>query len=182
VKIVSADIPHKTEVGGVKVGIRTRSELEDAIGEVLASAKKHRPDARIDGVLVSEMVRGGFELIAGVVNDVVFGPVVVVGAGGIYAELLKDSTSRLAPFDEATAREMLDELRCRPILGGARGAAPLDVEAAAKALSALSRFAWDHRAHVQEVDLNPLFVLPQGVAAADALVVLANAGQPAGAH
>jgi acetate---CoA ligase (ADP-forming) len=182
VKIVSADIPHKTEVGGVKVGIRTRSELEDAIGEVLASAKKHRPDARIDGVLVSEMVRGGFELIAGVVNDVVFGPVVVVGAGGIYAELLKDSTSRLAPFDEATAREMLDELRCRPILGGARGAAPLDVEAAAKALSALSRFAWDHRAQVQEVDLNPLFVLPQGVAAADALVVLANAGQPAGAH
>ncbi|HSV77700.1 MAG TPA: acetate--CoA ligase family protein [Ramlibacter sp.] len=172
VKIVSPDIPHKTEVGGVKVGITTRAELETAIGEVLANAKKHKPNARIEGVLVSEMVRGGFELIAGVVNDVVFGPVVVVGAGGIYAELLKDSTSRLAPFDQATAREMLDELRCRPILAGARGAAPLDVDAVADALAALSRFAWDHREQVKEVDLNPLFVLTKGVAAADALVVL----------
>jgi len=182
VKIVSPDIPHKTEVSGVKVGIGTRAELEAAIAEVLANAKKHKPNARIDGVLVSEMVRGGFELIAGVVNDVVFGPVVVVGAGGIYAELLKDSTSRLAPFDKTTAREMLDELRCRTILAGARGAAPLDVDAVADALSALSRFAWDHRDQVKEVDLNPLFVLPQGVAAADALVVLKDAGQSAGAR
>ena len=105
VKIVSADIPHKTEVGGVKVGIQSHAELDAAIREVLENARHHRPDARIDGVLVSEMVRGGFELIAGVVNDIVFGPVVVVGAGGIYAELLSDSACRLAPFDEETARD-----------------------------------------------------------------------------
>lgn len=172
VKIDSPDIPHKTEIGGVKVGIRTRAELEAAMREVLANARERAPRARIEGILVSEMVSGGFELIAGVVNDAVFGPVVVVGAGGIYAELLRDSASRLAPFDERTAREMLDELKCRPILAGARGKAPLDVDAAAKALSALSRFAWQHRDEIGEVDVNPLFVLPRGVAAADALIVL----------
>ena len=172
VKIVSADIPHKTEVGGVKVGIQSHAELDAAIREVLENARHHRPDARIDGVLVSEMVRGGFELIAGVVNDIVFGPVVVVGAGGIYAELLSDSACRLAPFDEETAREMLDELRCRRILDGARGSAALDVQAASKALAALSQFAWQNRERVQEIDINPLFALPTGVVAADALLVL----------
>ena len=172
VKIISRDIPHKTEIGGVKVGIRTRAELEAAISEVLESARKHAPEARIDGVLVSEMVRGGFELIAGVVNDVVFGPVVVVGAGGIYTELLRDSACRLAPFDEDTAREMLDELQCRRMLDGARGGAPLDVRAAAKALAALSQFAWENREQVREIDVNPLFALPTGVVAADALIVL----------
>lgn len=172
VKIVSPDIPHKTEIGGVKVGIRTRAELDAAIREVLANARERAPRARMDGVLVSEMVCGGFELIAGVVNDPVFGPVVVVGAGGIYAELMRDSSSRLAPFDSETGREMLEELRCRPILAGARGHAPLDVEAAADALAALSQFAWQNRGEVSEVDVNPLFVLPQGVVAADALIVL----------
>lgn len=171
VKVVSADIPHKTEVGGVKVGIQTRSELERAIDEVLASARKHVPSARIDGVLVSEMVRGGFELIAGVVNDIVFGPVVVVGAGGIYAELLGDLACRLAPFDEKTAREMLDELQCRRIMDGARGGPALDVDAIAAALAALSRFAWENREAVEEIDINPLFALPSGVVAADALIV-----------
>ena len=172
VKIVSRDIPHKTEIGGVKVGIRTRADLEMAISEVLENARKHAPDARIDGVLVSEMVQGGFELIAGVVNDPVFGPVVVVGAGGIYTELLRDSTCRLAPFDEEAARGMLDELQCRPILHGARGRQALDVDAAARALAALSQFAWQSRDEVGEVDVNPLFVLPRGVVAADALIVL----------
>ena len=171
VKIVSADIPHKTEVGGVKVGIQSHAELDAAIREVLENARRHKPDARIDGVLVSEMVRGGFELIAGVVNDIVFGPVVVVGAGGIYAELLSDSACRLAPFDEETAREMLDELRCRRILDGARGSAPLDVRAVSKALASLSQFAWQNRERVQEIDINPLFALPTGVVAADALLV-----------
>jgi acetyltransferase len=172
VKIVSPDIPHKTEIGGVKVGIRTRAELKKAMSEVLDSARTHAPAARIDGVLVSEMVVGGFELIAGVVNDPVFGPVVVVGAGGIYTELMRDSACRLAPFDEETAGEMLDELQCRRLLDGARGSARLDVRAAAKALTALSQFAWDCRAQVREIDVNPLFALPNGVVAADALIVL----------
>ena len=182
VKIVSGDIPHKTEIGGVKVGIRTRGELKTAIDEVLANARTHAPRARVEGVLVSEMVCGGFELIAGVVNDAVFGPVVVVGAGGIYAELLRDSACRLAPFDGQTAREMLDELRCRPILDGVRGGKPLDVEAAANALAALSRFAWESREEVREIDVNPLFARPQGVVAADALILLREAGSSVVAH
>ncbi|ALM84241.1 acetate--CoA ligase family protein [Bordetella sp. N] len=171
VKIVSRDIAHKSEVGGVKLGLRSEAEVHDAIAEVLANAARLVPSARIDGVLVSEMVRGGFELIAGSVNDEVFGPVIMIGAGGIYAEILKDVTYRLAPFDAATAAEMLDELRCRPIFDGARGGAHLDVGAAAKALAALSRFAWANRETVQEVDVNPLFLASDGVVAADALVV-----------
>ncbi|NYE23148.1 acetate--CoA ligase family protein [Pigmentiphaga litoralis] len=171
VKIVSQDIPHKTEVGGVKVGIADRAALTAAIDEVLGNARQHVPDARIDGVLVAPMIRGGFELIAGVVNDEVFGPVVVVGAGGIYAELLKDTSCRLAPFGIDTARQMLDELQCRPILNGARGKPPLDVDAAARVLASLSQFAWATRDDVMEVDINPLFVLEHGVMAADALVV-----------
>jgi acetyltransferase len=171
VKVVSPDIPHKTEVGGVRLSIASQAALDEAIAEVIANARRHVPHARIEGALVSEMVRGGFELIAGVVNDEVFGPVVVVGAGGIYAEVLKDTSSRIAPFDEATARDMLDELRCRPILDGVRGAPACDVGAIASALAALSRFAWAHREQVREVDINPLFALPDGVVAADALVV-----------
>ena len=179
-KIVSPDIPHKTEIGGVKVGMQTRTELEAAVDDVMRNARTRCPTARIEGVLISEMVQGGFELIVGVVNDPVFGPVVVAGAGGIYAELMKDSACRIAPFDQQTALDMLDELRCRPILNGARGKAALDVAAAAKALAALSRFAWENRDRVREVDVNPLFVLPDGVVAADALIIMQDkAGAPA---
>lgn len=171
VKIVSPDIAHKTEIGGVKVGIHTAQELESAIESVLANAQKYAPAAHIEGVLVSEMVSGGFELIAGVVNDPAFGPVVVVGAGGIYAEVLKDSACRIAPFGLATALEMLDELQCTVIMRGVRGALPLDVDAAAHALVALSQFSWEQRDSVAEIDINPMFVLPCGVVAADALIV-----------
>jgi acetyltransferase len=171
VKIVSPDILHKTEVGGVKLDLRTREELDAAMTAVVESARVLAPNARLDGVLVSEMVTGGFELIAGVVNDVVFGPVVVVGAGGIHAEVLGDTACGLAPFDERTAREMLDELKCRPILDGVRGGAALDVGAVARVLVSLSRFAWRNRERIAEVDINPLFALPGGAVAADALIV-----------
>lgn len=190
VKVVSPDIPHKTEVGGVKLNVRTREELDAAITEVLDNARTLAPQARIDGVIVSEMVSGGFELIAGAVNDVVFGPVIVVGAGGIHAEILGDTSCRLAPFDERTAREMIDELKCRPILDGSRGSPALDVGAVAKALAALSQFAWHNRDTIAEIDINPLFALPVAAVAADALIVtraqvadevtVAQASSPAG--
>ncbi|MGZ5093023.1 MAG: acetate--CoA ligase family protein [Burkholderiales bacterium] len=171
VKIVSRDIQHKTEIGGVRLNVRTRRELETAIAEVLDNARSLAPHAHIDGVIVSEMVIEGFELIAGIVNDAVFGPVVVVGAGGIHAETLRDTTCRLAPFDERTARDMLDELKCRPILDGTRGKPALDVAAVARALSALSLLGWHNRATIAEVDINPLFALPASAVAADALIV-----------
>jgi acetyltransferase len=171
VKIASPDIPHKTEVDGVKLDIYTRDELARAIDEVLLNARGRAPDARMDGVIVSEMVTGGFELLAGAVNDLVFGPVVVVGAGGMYAEVFEDTTCRLAPFDERTAGEMIDELQCGRILAGARGKPKLDTAAVARALAALSRFAWEQRENIAEIDINPLFALPAGVVAADALIV-----------
>jgi len=174
VKVASPDIAHKTEAGGVVLGVRSQHELGEAIERVQVNARRYAPQARIEGVLVSEMVRGGFELIAGVVNDVVFGPVVVVGAGGIHAEVLKDSSCRLAPFDEATAHEMLDELRCRPILDGVRGAPALDVASVARLLAVLSSFAWAQRTTIGEIDINPLFVLSDRAVAADALVIAAS--------
>jgi acetyltransferase len=171
VKIVSRDIPHKSEIGGVKIGLKSPEGVEAAIKEVGENALRLAPSAHIDGVLISEMVTGGYELIAGVINDEVFGPVVMVGAGGIYAEILKDVTYRLAPFDDVVATEMLGELKCRPIFDGARGGAVLDVDAAARALAALSRFAWATREDIEEIDVNPLFLSTNGVIAADALVV-----------
>src|SRR5205085_10272116 len=153
VKIVSPDIPHKTEIGGVRLDVRTRSQLEQAISEVLDNARSLAPKARVDGVIVSEMVSEGFELLAGVVNDAVFGPVVVVGAGGIYTEMLRDNACRLAPFDERTAHDMLDELRCRRALDGHRGKPALDVDAVARVLAALSRLAWRNRETIAEIDV-----------------------------
>jgi acetyltransferase len=175
VKILSPDIPHKTEVSGVKLNVRTPDELRAAIDEVLANARRLAPQARIEGVLVSGMVTGGFELLAGVVNDAAFGPVVVVGAGGIDTEVLQDTACRIAPFGDETAREMIDELRCRRVLDGTRGRPPLDVAAAARTLALLAHFAWQNRATIAEIDINPLVVLPQGVLAVDALIVLKRA-------
>jgi acetate---CoA ligase (ADP-forming) len=172
VKIASPDIAHKTEIGGIKLGIRTQAELRAAVSEVLENARARAPAAQIEGVLVGEMVTEGFELIAGALNDAVFGPVVIVGAGGIYAEALRDTTCRIAPFDEQTGHEMLNELRCSTILRGARGKPPLDIDALARALGALSRLAWDNRETIAEIDINPLFARREGATAADALIVL----------
>jgi len=180
VKILSPDIAHKTDVSGVKLNVRTSDELHAAIDEVLSNARRLAPHARVEGVLVSEMVTGGFELLAGVVNDTVFGPVVVVGAGGVNTEIFQDTACRLAPFGEETARDMLDGLRCRRILDGSRGRPALDVGAVARALASLSHFAWQNRATISEIDINPLIVLPAGAVAADALIVLNAMGAHAG--
>jgi len=177
VKILSSDIAHKTDIGGVKLDVRTPDELRAAIDEVLANARLLAPQARVEGVLLSEMVKGGFELLAGVVNDVVFGPVVVVGAGGINTEVFRDTACRIAPFGEETAREMLGELGCRRILDGTRGRPALDVAAVARTLALLSQLAWHNRARISEIDINPLIVLPSGAVAADALIILNAAGE-----
>jgi acetyltransferase len=164
VKIESADIPHKTEAGVVRLNIRSLDELKSAARDVLAAAAKHDAKARIDGVLVQEMA-GGLEVIAGAVNDRFFGPVIVFGLGGIYTELLKDVTRRFAPFGRDAAREMIGEIKGAALLKGFRGQ---------PALSRLSLLAVDYADRIAEIDINPLFVRAagQGVVAADALVVL----------
>ena len=171
-KIVSRDVPHKSEIGGVHLNIRNAAELAAASRDMLDRVQRGAPAARVDGLLVSEMISDGIETIAGVVNDSVFGPVVAFGLGGMFAETLNDITYRLAPFDSETAREMVAELRASPILSGVRGKPPGDLEALVQTLVAISELAWQLRDSLQEMDINPLLVLPagRGVVAADALL------------
>lgn len=173
VKVVSRDIAHKTEVGGVKLGIADASALAAAAGEVIANARKAKPKAAIEGVLLAEMAEGT-EVLIGVINDPGFGPTVAVGMGGVLTEILKDVTYRIAPFDIETARDMIGELRAARILDGYRGKPAADKEALAEMLATVSRMAAGLGDRLSEMDLNPVFVGPRGsgAKAADALVVL----------
>ncbi len=170
VKIVSRDIAHKSEAGGVMLKV-ARENLANAVRFVTANAAKAVPGAHIDGVLVSEMAQG-VEALIGVINDESFGPVVALGLGGVLTEVLKDVTYRIAPFDLDTAREMIADLRGAKLFDGYRGAPAADKEALANALVAASQMAAALGGRLKEADINPVFVGPHGVAAADALVVL----------
>jgi acetyltransferase len=170
VKIVSRDIAHKTEAGGVKLGIALVA-LADAVREVTANAIKAVPAAKIDGVLVSEMALG-IEALIGVINDESFGPVVALGLGGVLTEVLKDVTYRIAPFDLETAREMIADLRGAKLFEGYRGKPAADKEALARTLVSVSLMAAALAPRLKELDINPVFVGASGVVAADALVVL----------
>ena len=171
-KVVSPDIAHKTEVGGVVLGVSSPEEAAEAHDRILESARRHEPDARIDGVLVAPMITDGIETILGVVDDPTFGPVVMFGLGGIFVEVLKDVTYRLAPFGLETAHEMIREIRGAAMLDGVRGAAPADSDALAHALVALSNVAAEHRGRFDSIEVNPFLVRPQGLGAAalDALI------------
>jgi acyl-CoA synthetase (NDP forming) len=173
VKGDSPDIAHKTEAGGVRLDVRDPDALRIAAREVIASMRAYRPGARVDGVVVQEMA-SGVEMLAGSVDDPVFGPYVVLGMGGVLSELMADTTLRFAPFDRATALAMIDEVRGARLLRGWRGSPPADLAALADALVRLSWLAHDHAGRIAEIDINPLFVRPagRGVVAADALVVL----------
>jgi len=173
VKIESLDIPHKTEAGVVRLDIRSLDELKTAARDIIDAARNHNKNARIDGILLQEMA-GGLEVIVGAVNDRYFGPVVVFGLGGVFAELLKDVTQNFAPFDVSAAKEMIAEIKGSALLHGYRGGPALDVDALADALSRVSLLIADHADRIAEIDINPLFVRPagQGVIAADALIVL----------
>jgi acyl-CoA synthetase (NDP forming) len=174
VKIVSADIAHKTEVGGVALGLAGPAAAAAAVGAMAAAIPARLPGARIDGFLVSEMVAGGTEVILGLRRDPVFGPVVLLGLGGIFVEVLKDVALRIAPVDAAEARAMIDELRGVALLKGARGQQPADIEALAQAVVAVSRLGGEAR--LGGLEVNPLRVLPagQGVVVLDALIELAG--------
>ncbi len=173
VKLESPDIPHKTEAGAVRLGIPNLAAMKEAVQSILASVRKFKADARIDGVLVQEMA-SGLEVIVGAVNDPYFGPTVAFGLGGVYTELLKDMTYRFAPFDAETAREMIAEIKGAALLNGYRGGPALDVAALADALARASLLIADHAERIAEIDINPLFVREagKGVVAADALIVL----------
>ena len=172
-KIASPDIAHKSDVGGVALDLDTPEAVAEAFAAVTDKARGARPRARVDGVLVSPMVRHGVEMILGVQHDPTFGPVVMCGLGGVFVEVLADVSFRPAPFDAAEAHRMLRELQGYPLLAGARGRPPADVDALAAALAALSRFAAAHAERLESAELNPLVVRPagHGVVALDALIV-----------
>jgi len=172
IKVQSPDISHKTEARAVRLSIGSDEELALAFEEVLSNARAYRKDSNIDGVLIQEMVKDGLEAILGVTNDPLFGPAVMFGLGGIFAEVLKDVSFRLAPVTPSVAREMIEEIAGYPVLAGARGRPRADVDALVDAIVRLSALAVDLKDRVAELDINPLFVFAEGrgVKAADALI------------
>lgn len=173
VKVLSRDIAHKSDVGGVKLDVGSGPALAVAAAEVVGNARAARPGATVDGVLIAEMARG-VEMLVGVVNDPAFGPCVALGSGGVLTEVLADITFRVAPFDLATAEDMISELKGARLLDGYRGAKPADKAALAELLVAVSRMAVALGDRLQEIDINPVIVRDagNGVVAVDGLVVV----------
>ena len=173
VKIVSPQIVHKTEVGGVRTGIGTAVELKLACVEMLDSVSRQAPQATIEGLLVQRMISGGRETIVGVSRDPVFGPLVMFGLGGIYVEALGDVIFRIAPLGPLDVHDMLKGIRGTAILDGVRGAPPVDFAALGDVVARVSQLALDHEA-IAELDINPLLAMPQGATAVDARILLEN--------
>ena len=169
-KIASPDILHKTDVGGVKLGVSADAAAA-AFDEIVANSKAAKPDAKIDGVLVSPMAADGVDCILGVKVDPVFGPVVMFGLGGVFTEVLKDVAFRRAPVSPVTARGMIDELKGAALLKGARGSEPSDLDALCEAISKLSVFAAAHKDAIESIEINPLRAMPKGAIGLDALIV-----------
>jgi acyl-CoA synthetase (NDP forming) len=172
-KIVSRDIAHKSDVGGVRLGIADADQVEATFAEVMDNVRKRVPDARIDGVAIQPMAEVGVEVIVGMTTDPQFGPVVMFGLGGVLVEVMKDVAFRIVPLEQRDARQMIDEIRGRAILDGVRGRPAVDREAIVDALLRVSAFVERHP-EVREVDLNPMFVYPSGALAVDARIVLTD--------
>jgi len=172
-KIASPDIAHKTEIGGVVVGVKSEHEARAAADAILERARKAQPAAKIDGILIAPMIGEGLEVIAGVARDPVFGPVVMFGLGGIFVEVLKDVTFRVAPFGVEEARRMIRDIRGHSMFDGVRGKAPTDIGPLAQLLSSLSVFAAVNADTIESIDLNPIRLLDDGArpVALDALIV-----------
>jgi acyl-CoA synthetase (NDP forming) len=168
-KVLSADIQHKTDIGGVKLNVTTETAVR-AFNEIMAGVEKHQPAARVDGVLVAPMAAPGVETIIGVQNDPVFGPTVMFGLGGVFVEVFKDVSFRVAPFGPSEAMRMIHELRSLPMLQGARGAEPVNLDALAKMLSRLSQFAAVNADSFESIDINPFVARKDDGVALDAVV------------
>lgn len=173
-KIASEQIVHKSDIGGVQVGLQDAGQVREAWRGIMASVALHRPDAAIDGLLIEKMApRGGLELMVGVTRDPVFGHVMTFGLGGIYVEILRDVTRRLLPLGADDAAEMIREMRCFPLLAGARGRPPADVEALEALLLRISAFVVQNADKIEEMDLNPVWVgaVGEGALPLDAVII-----------
>jgi acyl-CoA synthetase (NDP forming) len=170
-KIVSADVVHKTDAGGVKLGLKTAVQVGKAWDEIMISVKKAFPEAKIQGVSVQPMAKPGVEVIIGMSKDAQFGPVLMFGLGGIFVEIIKDVSFRIVPLLKRDANEMVREIKGFPLLKGYRGSEPVDIENLEKLLLRVSEFV-EQTPEIKELDLNPIFAYKDGAVAVDARVIL----------
>jgi acyl-CoA synthetase (NDP forming) len=170
-KVVSPQITHKTDVGGVKLDLKSPEEVAAAFDDIVAAARRAAPDAVIEGVSVQQMARPGTEVIVGVSTDPQFGPVIMFGLGGVLVEVLKDVSFRIIPIAPRDARQMIHEIKGFPLLEGYRGQEPADLAALENLLLRVSEFVEQHP-EVTELDLNPVFAYKDGALAVDARIVL----------
>jgi acyl-CoA synthetase (NDP forming) len=170
-KIASPDVVHKSDAGGVKLGLRTSRQVGKAYDDILAAIQQKYPQAVIQGVSVQKMARPGVEVIIGMSKDAQFGPVLMFGLGGILVEVLKDVSFRIVPLAKRDAAEMIREIKGYPLLEGYRGREPVDVSNLEALLLKVSDFV-ERNPEVKELDLNPIFAYSDGAVAVDARVVL----------
>jgi len=170
-KIVSPDVIHKFDVGGVILNLKSAEEVRKAYNQIIENVRKHKPNARILGVTVQEMAPPSTEVIVGAIKDAQFGPTLMFGLGGIFVEVLKDVTFRIAPITEEEAKEMISEIKAYPILKGYRGNPPADIDSIAKILVNTSKLVVDHQ-EIKELDLNPIIVYESGAKTVDARIIL----------
>lgn len=170
-KIVSPDIIHKSDIGGVMVGLKNNDDIRRGYNQILQNVKKHDPKARITGVLVQEMAPAATEVIVGAIKDPQFGPAIMFGLGGVFVEVLKDVTFRVAPITEDDAREMISEVKAYPLLKGYRNTPPADIAVITKILLNTSKLVMDHQ-EIKELDLNPVIVYEKGAKTVDARIIL----------
>jgi acyl-CoA synthetase (NDP forming) len=170
-KISSPDVVHKSDSGGVKLGLANATQVGKAYSEIISSVKQAYPEAQIEGVSVQPMAPPGVEVIVGMSKDPQFGPVLMFGLGGILVEVLKDVSFRIVPVTERDAREMIREIKGYPILEGYRGQKPASIPALEKLIVKVSQFV-EKNPQIKELDLNPIFAYPDKAVAVDARIIL----------
>ena len=170
-KIVSPDIIHKSDAGGVKVNLKNSQEVAATYRQIIENAKKYKADAKIVGVLVQEMAPQSTEVIVGAIKDPQFGQTIMFGLGGIFVELLKDVNFRVAPITAEDAKEMITQLKAYPLLNGYRNTPPADIDALVSILCSVSRLVMENP-EIKELDLNPVMAYPKGAKTVDARIIL----------
>lgn len=169
-KIVSKHIIHKSDVGGVFINLRDEEEVKNAFMKIIKNVKKKKPRAKIEGILISKMIENGVEVIIGGIKDLQFGHIIMFGAGGVYTEIVKDTSFRIVPISKKDAEEMIKETKIFKVLKGHRGK-KYDIEAVIKMLLKVSKFLEENK-EVKELDINPVIVLTKGAVAVDARIVV----------
>ena len=170
-KIVSPDIIHKSDAGGVKLDIKDEKEAKLAYQEIIFNIKKYNKEARIEGVIVYPLIPKEIEVIVGMIKDPHFGPVAMFGLGGIFVEVLKDISFRVIPLEERDVQEMITEIKGYEILKGVRGKPPRDIQAIKEVLMKISKLTMENP-EINEIDLNPIFIFEKGLQVVDARMIL----------